>query len=171
MAKDLSFRVINVRAGGEYSVMGCDVAVGYTTGDEFVGLLTLRGLWLRKKKEGDGYMIQWPAKPRMRNGEAVKDAKGYDKYDNFIDLYGEMGAAGDPEKYAITEMAWKFKDKLIKMMLEAAESAPKAAAKPASKPAGKSSAPAARATAARPTRSTAPVAVAEEADEDDDLPF
>ena len=177
MAKDLSFQVINVRSGGEYSVMGCDIAVGYTTGEEFVGLLTLRGLWLRQKKDGDGYMIQWPAKLRVRNGETVKDAKGFDKYDNFIDLYGEKGASGDPEKYAITEMAWKFKDKLIKMMLDAAENQPAQPAKPAArsgnKPSsGRQNAPAGRGTSSKPAaRRDAPVATADEDDEDDDLPF
>jgi len=178
MAKDLSFQVVNVRPGGAYSVMGCDLAVGFLASDQkFVGLMTVRSIWLGKTKEG-GYMIKWPSKLRVRNGETMKDDKGFDKYDNLVDLYGEMGGGGDPTRYAITEGAWKFKERLIQLMLEAAGTAAKVEAPtPAPAAAGASARPPALPSRA-PSRAApgrapapAPAAAAVDDDDDDDLPF
>lgn len=176
MSKTLKFKLHNYRPGGQHSVMGCDVAVGYEVNGDFVGVLDLRGLWLKRKKDGSGYFVSFPAKQRLKDGEPVMK-NGYPVYDNHIDLYMEQGANPEkPDQRGITEASWNFRTWLIDEMVKASENldapqvgrgAPKAAPKSAPPKASTPAKPAAR-PAARP----APAAVAEEGEgEDDGFPF
>lgn len=174
MSKTLKFKLHNFRPGGQHSVMGCDVAVGYDTNGDFVGVLDLRGLWLKRKKDGSGYFVSFPAKQRMKDGEPVMK-NGYPVYDNHIDLYMEQGANPEkPDVRGITEASWNFRSWLIDEMVKASESmdAPQSgrgAPKGPAKPAASKTAPAANKPAARPA--PAPAAVAEDEAEDDGFPF
>lgn len=177
MSKTLKFKLHNFRPGGQHSVMGCDVAVGYETNSDFVGVLDLRGIWLKRKKDGSGYFVSFPAKQRMKDGQPVMK-NGYAVYDNHIDLYMEQGANPEkPDQRGITEASWNFRSWLIDEMVKASESmdAPQAGR---GAPKGKPSAPPAKASApakgpAKPAARPAPATAVEdeEYDEDGGLPF
>lgn len=113
-----SFQVINVRPGGQYSLMACDLAIGYTDGEgNFVGQFQVNGLFLKQKKDGSGYYYDAPFKFREKNGVRVKDEKGYDRKDYHFDLFMEKGVgptseAHEARRTLIDEMvaswqAWK----------------------------------------------------------------
>jgi hypothetical protein len=146
MAKTLRFRVHNCKAVSKNSLMVFDLAIGYQDEDTFVGVVDVRGCWLKQKNDGSGNYVSFPSKQRFtRDGEAVKDDNGYNVYDNIVDLYLELGANPDKaDKRAPTKAAWAFRkwliDEATKMYKELGASAPAAAApaaKPASKPASK----------------------------------
>lgn len=148
-----------------------DVALGEQTDEGFIGVFTVKGFVLKAKNDG-GFFYQAPAKKRMKNGEPVKDDKGYDVWDPYFDLFfTEAGDAWKPSK-----AAWRGKD----MILEQAEAA---YAAEGGKQAGRGAAPKA---APAKVKATAKVGAAkgkakealppepenEELDEeDDDLPF
>lgn len=186
MSNTLKFKVHNCRAGGQHSVMGCDLAVGYETkSGDFVGVLDCRGLWLKRKKDGSGFFVSFPAKQRVdKNGQAVQK-NGYNVWDNHIDLYMEEGANPDmPDKRGITDAAWNFREWLIAEMVSASEQMdapqqgrgaprsqpPRGAPAPAARPQATGSRPASRPAPVAASRPTKPVAVEEE-DEDDGFPF
>lgn len=169
----LAYEIINVRSGGQYSVIGCDVVLGYRDGktNSFIGQLTVKGVWLRERKEGAGYFVSWPSAVRAKDGVVVKE-NGKPKYDNLIQLYGEEG--GNPKKpgeWAFTPAAWEFQEAVAEELLQLSKATAKTEAgrgpAKASGPARGASRPAVR-TATRPARAAAPAA---EQEADDDLPF
>ncbi len=180
MSRTLTFKIHNaklLRSGS--SLMVADVAVGYTTDDKFVGVLDIRGVWLKSKRDGSGNYIQFPSKPRRtKDGEPVRDDNGYEVYDNQVDLHMDRTS----DKKGPTEAAWNFRKWLIGEMestyktLNSAEGGRGAArAAPAREAAA---APAARGggrTATKPVKETAPPENDFETeggwDDEDDLPF
>lgn len=110
-----AYKVVNIRSGGQYSLMACDVAIGYTNeAGEFEGEFQVNGIFLKSKKDGSGYYYDAPFKYREKNGERVKDDKGYDKKDYHFDLFMEKGvgptkAAHAARKSLITALveAWQ----------------------------------------------------------------
>lgn len=170
MSKNLKFKIHNFRAGGQHSVMGCDLAIGYESDGAFVGVLDVRGLWLKRKKDGSGYFVSFPAKQRMdKSGEAVMK-NGYAVWDNHVDLYMEQGANPEkPDVRAVTEAGWGFRKWLVEEMVKASSTMD---APQAGRGAPKASKPAMAAKAAAPSRPAKPVAVEEAEDEDDSgFPF
>lgn len=175
MSKNLKFKIHNFRAGGQHSVMGCDLAIGYESDGAFVGVLDVRGLWLKRKQDGSGYFVSFPAKQRLKDGEPVMK-NGYPVWDNHVDLFMELGANPEkPDVRGVTEAGWGFRKWLIEEMVKASQSmdAPQAGrgSPKASKPAGGK--PAAT-PASRPAPSSRPApaaAVAEEEEDDSGFPF
>ncbi len=170
MSKTLRFKIQNCRNGGSASLMGFDLAIGYDAGDRFVGVIEVRGCWLKEKKDKSAMYVSFPSKLRTdKSGDAVIDQNGYKVYDNIVDLYMEVGANKEsPDKRAVTEAGWGFRKWLIEEAATAyqqmsasesgrgpAKSAPKAAAAPKAKP------------VAAPTRTVD----ADEGPSDDDWPF
>lgn len=146
MAKTLRFKVHNCKPGGQYSLMVCDLAIGYEADGQFVGVLDVRGLWLKQKKDGSGNFVSFPSKQRFtKEGDPAIDDNGYKIYDNIIDLFMDREA----EKKGPTEAAWGFRKWLIEEMTKAYDQMDKsqsgrgtakpqskaAPAKPAAKPA------------------------------------
>ena len=171
MSKTLSFKIQNCRNGGSASLMGFDLAIGYDTGDRFVGVIEVRGCWLKEKKDKSAYFVSFPSKLRTdKSGDAVVDQNGYKVYDNIVDLYMEVGANKEsPDKRAVTEAGWGFRKWIIEEALKAHQQmgsgdAGRGPAKPASK-----AAPA----AAKPKPVAAPTRTqdADDAPGDDDWPF
>jgi hypothetical protein len=114
MARQLTFRLVNCKKIQTNSLMVFDLAVGYTQDTTFVGIVEVRGCWLKQKRDGSGNYVSFPSKLRVRNGEVQKDDNGYDIYDNIVDLYMEQGANPQkPDGKAPTEAAWNFRRWLI----------------------------------------------------------
>lgn len=191
--RNIAFKIINPRSGGQYAELACDVAVGYTDENgKFVGLFENRGFFLKKSKKGE-YYYQAPSKPRLKNieygaptAEGVPitatiplDDNGYKIYDNAFDLYLEKGAGDDPNKRAPTSNAWDARKYLLGLMVEALNTREESE----SANTGRGSAPRAPARAApAPAKAKAkPAAVKEEIEEeevgtpteeeDDDFPW
>lgn len=182
----LEYQIINTRSGGEYSIIGCDLALGYVNDQgEFVGQLIVRNVWLKQNQNGK-HFVSWPSAVRMRSGTPVKKDDGKLHYDNLMCLYGYDGAAGG-NKWEVAESGWEFQERLVEDLLKEAGTKAKveqgrgAAKGPASQGKGRpttatkavgastpSRTPATRA-GTRPARTAEP-AVAHE-DGDDDLPF
>lgn len=162
----LQYQIVNVRPGGEYSVIGCDVVLGYTNDkDEFVGALTVRNVWLREKKDGNGYFVSWPSAARVKGGTVVKE-NGKAKYDNLVSLYGFEGANNKrPGDWAVAPAGWEFQEAIVNDLLALSKSKSKVES-------GRGSAKASTTpTPARRARATAAAAASSEQDGDDDLPF
>lgn len=163
----MQYQIVNVRSGGEYSVIGCDVVLGYSNDrDEFIGVLTVRNVWLREKKDGNGYFVSWPSAARVKNGTVVKE-NGKAKYDNLIGLYGFEGAnSKNPTAWAVAPAGWEFQEALVNDLL--------ALSKTQSKVSEGRGAPRQSATPtrrARPASAAAARPAQESNDGDDDLPF
>lgn len=187
MAKQLAFRVTNVRSDFDWCLLIGDLNIGYQDGEgPFVGLLEVRGCVLKNGSKGK--WLQFPSKPRMRSGEHQKDDQGRPIYDNVVDLFMELGAGNSPDKRAPTKEAWKCMDYLVGLFTAAletsqAENGGRGGARGSSAPrasAPRSGRPQARAVAAPAGASVrtmdAPQVVDEDDDpigvsDDDDLPF
>lgn len=166
MAKNLRFKVHNCKPGGQYSLMVCDLAVGYEDGGQFVGVMDVRGLWLKQKKDGSGNFVSFPSKQRFsKDGDPVLDDNGYKVYDNIVDLFMDREA----EKKGPTEAAWGFRKWLIEEMTRAYEQLDKSQSGRGPKTQGKAPAPK---PPAKPAMATTRVAddYADESD-DDSFPF
>lgn len=153
-------RVVNLRPGPFGNALAYfNVVVGEEDNGEFTGALVLKDFVLKYKKDGVSYFWQAPAKQRMRDGQPVKDQKGYAIWDEYMTLFapeGEKQPTGlsFDTRSEITTQAGKLYD--------AAKSATtgRGGAKPAAKPvAGKRPAAKAQVDAADP------------AELSDDLPF
>jgi len=169
MSKTLSFKIQNCRNGGSASLMGFDLAIGYTLDDHFIGVIEVRGCWLKEKKDKSAKYVSFPSKLRTtKEGDAVMDQNGYKVYDNIVDLYMEVGANKEsPEKRAVTEAGWGFRKWIIDEATKAynqlgASETGRGPAKSASQPAAMKAKP-----AAAPTRAVA----AEDVPDDEDWPF
>ena len=174
----LEYRIENVRSGGQYSVIGCDVALGYSANGTFVPQLMVKGVWLRERKES-GHFVSWPSAVRIRDGKIVQE-DGKNKYDNNVQLYGCEG--GNPKKgndWAITPEAWEFQETLVEELLKLAQAQEKVqGGRGSAKATGSARAaaparPARAAAPARPARAAAPAPTPEEDDEyaGDSRPF
>lgn len=171
MAKSLRFKVHNCKAVSRNSLMVFDLAVGYEENGQFVGVMDVRGCWLKQKSDGSGNYVSFPSKLRVtKEGEAAVDDNGYKIYDNIVDLYLEKGANPDkPDGRAPTQAAWGFRKWLIDeatkahQQLSASESG-RGPQKPAAAPARQAARPA-------PKPAAAPTAVADEYPDDDDSGF
>jgi hypothetical protein len=177
MSKTLGFKVVNCKLVSANSLMVFDLAVGYTADSTFVGVMEVRGCWLKQKSDGSGNYVSFPSKLRItREGEAAVDDNGYKIYDNIVDLYMEKGANPQkPDGKAPTQAAWGFRKWLIEEATNvyqelrgSQEAAPARAAAPAA------------ATKRAPRPAAAPTAVADaprnqnmwDAEEDDSsFPF
>jgi hypothetical protein len=174
----LQYQIANVRPGGEYSVAGCDVVLGFNNDQgAFVGVLSIKNVWLREKKDGNGYFISWPSAARVKNGTVVKE-DGKPKYDNNVTLYGFEGANPKrPGEWAIPTVAWEFQEELVNELLALSKTKAKVNAGRGSAkagPANSSAGTSAGATPARRARATAPASApagGSAMDGDDDLPF
>jgi hypothetical protein len=115
MAKTLRFKLHNCKAVSRNSLMVFDLAVGYEENGNFIGVMDVRGCWLKQKSDGSGNFVSFPSKLRVtKEGEAAVDDNGYKIYDNIVDLYLEKGANPDkPEGRAPTQAAWGFRKWLI----------------------------------------------------------
>jgi hypothetical protein len=104
---NLTLRVTAPRPGVGKALMFFDIDLGFTIADgTFVGMLTMKGFAYKMSNEGKPY-FQAPSKVRTRNGETVKNDRGYDQYDELIVLYGEMGGnPKQPDKFGVTEGGW-----------------------------------------------------------------
>lgn len=179
MSKSIRFQLTNARAGGQHSVVGADLAIGYDgAGGKFIGLLEVRGLWLKRKKDGSGYFVSFPASARLdkqTKEPVMKD--GFKVYDNHVDLYMELGAnKKNPDSRGVTEAAFDFRNWLIQEMVTLSETmdAPQRG-RGTEKPTVGKAAPTRAAMPSRPPAAkAAPVAVVEEQDEEeseDGFPF
>jgi 3D (Asp-Asp-Asp) domain-containing protein len=174
MAKSLRFKVVNCKAVSANSLMVFDLAVGYEENGDFVGVMDVRGCWLKQKKDGSGNFISFPSKLRVdKSGEAVVDDNGYKVYDNIVDIHMALGAnPSKPDTRAPTEAAWAFRKWLIDEATRAYESLKTSdAGRGPSKPRAAASKAETKA-AAKPA--AAPTAVADEYEDqngDDDFPF
>jgi hypothetical protein len=173
MAKTLRFKVHNCKAVSRNSLMVFDLAVGYEDNGTFVGVMDVRGCWLKQKSDGSGNFVSFPSKQRIsKEGEAVIDDNGYKVYDNIVDLYMEKGANPDkPDVRSPTKAAWNFRKWLIDEATSAynqldRSEAGRGAAPQAAKAAGATTA--AKRPAAAPT---ATVDVGDDEDSDDAFPF
>lgn len=119
MSKEITFRVSNARKVS-FGVMSCDINIGVTEGDKFIGMFTVPDFILKKNEKG--YYYQEPSKPYIKNGEHQVDDQGYKRYLKFFKLYEEKGAGQDPEKYAATKDAFAARSHLIDLMVEKAKS-------------------------------------------------
>ena len=175
----LVYEIANVRDGGQYSVAGCDINLGYEEGGKFIGVLAVRNVWLREKKAG-GYFVSWPSAARIRNGAIVVE-EGKPKYDNHVGLFGFIGAnpkrAGD---WSVASQAWDFQQAIVDELLALSKAAAKVESgrgtRTPAKAAGSQPATRATARAEKPAavRAAKPAAVVHESfeeDGDDDLPF
>lgn len=154
MSKTLSFKIVNCRNGGSASLMGFDLAIGYDNGERFVGVLEVRGCWLKEKRDKSAYFVSFPAKLRTdKSGDAVVDQNGYKVYDNIVDLFMEVGANKEaPDKRAVTEAGWGFRKWLIDEATKAYQQLGSSeSGRGPSKPASKAAPPKAK-PAAAPTR-------------------
>jgi hypothetical protein len=115
MARTLRFKVHNCKAVSRNSLMVFDLAVGYEDNGTFIGVMDVRGCWLKQKADGSGNFVSFPSKQRIsKEGEAVIDDNGYKVYDNIVDLYMEKGANPDkPDVRSPTSAAWNFRKWLI----------------------------------------------------------
>ena len=172
MAKSLRFKDHNCKAVSRNSLMVFDLAVGYEENGQFIGVMDVRGCWLKQKSDGSGNYVSFPSKLRVtKEGEAAVDDNGYKIYDNIVDMYLEKGANPEkPDTRAPTQAAWGFRKWLIQeattayQQLSSSESG-RGAAKPASAPSRAAAKPA-------PKPAAAPTAVADDyADDDDDSAF
>lgn len=172
MAKSLRFKVVNCKPVSANSLMVFDLAVGYEENGEFVGVMDVRGCWLKQKKDGSGNFVSFPSKLRVsKEGEAVIDDNGYKVYDNIVDLHMALGANPEkPDTRSPTQAAWGFRKWLIDEATRAYESLNASeGGRGAAKPKAAAAKPAAKA-AAKPA--AAATAVADEyQDEDDDSAF
>lgn len=122
MAKQLAFRVVNARTGLNWCRMVADLAIGYQDDSgAFVGLFEVRGCVLKNGQKGA--YVQFPSKPRIKNGEHQTDDEGRPIYDSTFDLYMELGAGNDPEKRAPTEKAWEARRYVIELFETAEQGA------------------------------------------------
>lgn len=170
MSKTLTFKIQNCRNGGSASLMGFDLAIGYHTGDRFVGVIEVRGCWLKQKKDKSAYYVSFPSKLRTdKSGDAVVDQNGYKVYDNIVDLYMEVGANKEsPDKRAVTEAGWGFRKWLIEEAVKAYE---QLGASESGRGPAKAARPAAPAPKAKPVAAPTRTADAEDVSSDDDWPF
>jgi len=172
MSKSLRFKVHNCKAVTRNSLMVFDLAVGYEENGNFVGIMDVRGCWLKQKSDGSGNYVSFPSKLRVtKEGEAAVDDNGYKIYDNIVDLYLEKGANPEkPDGRAPTQAAWGFRKWLIEEATKAYQSlssseSGRGTAKPTSAPARAASKPS-------PKPVAAPTAVADDyADDEDDSAF
>lgn len=168
MAKSLRFKVHNCKSVSRNALMVFDLAVGYEEDGKFVGIMDVRGCWLKQKNDGSANFVSFPSKQRLtKEGEAAIDENGYKIYDNIVDMFMEKGA--NPEKPDVrspTKAAWGFRKWLIDEATKAYEEMAKSdAGRGAAKPAVTKSAGAKKPAAA-------PTAVADEfEDENDDAAF
>lgn len=171
MSNTLKFKIQNCRNGGSASLMGFDLAIGYDAGDRFVGVIEVRGCWLKEKKDKTANFVSFPSKLRTdKSGDAVIDANGYKVYDNIVDLYMEVGAAKDsPDKRGVTEAGWAFRKWIIDEAMKAYKTLDTSeAGRGAAKPSSKMAPPVKAKPAAAPTRTAD---AQEEANDDDGWPF
>lgn len=170
MAKSLRFKVHNCKAVSRNSLMVFDLAIGYEDGGAFVGVVDVRGCWLKQKSDGSGNYVSFPSKQRLtKEGEAVMDDNGYKVYDNIVDLFMEKGANPEkPDTRSPTQAAWGFRKWLIDEATKAYQSLSSAEGGAG---APKKAAPA-KAAAGAKKPAAAPTAVADDyQDEDDDTAF
>ncbi len=103
---EFTMRVVNARQGVGKALMFFDIDLGYTDDDKFVGMLTAKGFVYKYSGEGKPF-FQGPAKLRTKNGQPVKNDRGYDQYDEFVVLYAEKGGnPKEPEKWGVTDGGW-----------------------------------------------------------------
>ena len=102
-------KIKNMRKGPFSAALAFfDLGLGDTADDgAFTGVCEVRGCVL--KKGAKGFYVQFPAKKREKDGEPVKDDKGYVIYDNHFDLF----IAGEGEDRKPTTAAWDFRKELI----------------------------------------------------------
>lgn len=169
------FKIKNMRKGPFGKALAfLDIAFGDVGEDgDFTGACEVRGCVL---KEGTkGFYVQFPAKPRLdKQGNPVKDQKGYAIYDNHFDLYVE----GEGEERKPTAAAWELRSEIILAAQHAYEAeatsntgrgaAPAKAAKAAPAPKVK---PAEAAEEIEGDEAPSPVGVGAGLDDDDSLPF
>ena len=109
-------RVVSTRVGPfGYAEAFSDVALGYENGEgEFIGLLVVKGVALRLKKDKKSFWVQFPQKMRVdKTGNPQLNKEGFKQFDSILDLY--FSGEGD-ERQAAPE-AWEFKENLLKQVL------------------------------------------------------
>jgi hypothetical protein len=169
MAKSLRFKVHNCKLVGRNALMVFDLAVGYEDQNKFVGVMDVRGCWLKQKQDGSANFVSFPSKLRLtKEGAAAIDANGYKIYDNIVDLYMEQGANPEkPDTRSPTPAAWNWRRWLIEEATTAYDALKNSddgrGAARASAPAPKANKPAAAPTVTEDEF--------EEPDEDDGFPF
>ena len=156
----IAAQVVNLRPGPFGSALAYfNVVVGEEGEDgEFVGALVLKDFVLKEKKDGSSKYWQSPAKQRLRNGAPVKDPKGFAVWDDYISLFAEEGSSATP-------LAFKLRTSIIEQATALFDNAGKATSGRGGKPAA--AAPAKKTVA----RKAAPAPVADAEELDDDLPF
>jgi hypothetical protein len=163
-------KIVSMRKGPFNSALAFfDVAIGDVTDGEFVGVFQVKGFALKAKRDG-GFFYQAPSKQRIKGGEVQKDAKGYDIWDPYFDLFTDSIEG----KIQPTPAAWDGRKALLEQAVAAYEAsdtnnagrgAAKAPAKAPAKAAAKAKAPA---KIESESEDVFPEALDEE---DDDLPF
>lgn len=148
----MQLQVINFRPYSKGALVGFfDVVLD--------NVFVVRGFTLKSKSDGSGHYWQAPSKPRIKNGEHLKDDKGFAIYDAHFDLYGETDSEG---KYSPTKDAFQARKDLIELAVKAWQVSAQASN-------GRGS------TAAKPTKPAGVATGVEGGDaldsEDDDLPF
>lgn len=173
MAKSLRFKVHNCKPVSRNSLMVFDLAVGYEENGEFIGIMDVRGCWLKQKNDGSGNFVSFPSKQRLtKEGEAAVDENGYKVYDNIVDLFMAKGANPEkPDTRSPTQAAWGFRKWLIEEATKAYEQLSQSeSGRGPSKPAP-AKAPAKAAARPAPRPANAPVAVADDFEDDDSDAF
>jgi hypothetical protein len=151
-------KVVNLRPGPFGNALAYfNVVVGEEDNGEFTGALVLKDFVLKHKKDGTSYYWQAPAKKRMRDGSAVKDAKGFDVWDEYMTLY-----APDGEKQP-TGLSFDTRSDITAQAVKLFEGSTKSASGRGSVPA--KAAPAKRTGKPAPQESSSPTEL------EDDLPF
>jgi len=160
-------KVVNMRRGPFGKALAFfNILIGTEVDGVFEPVLVLKECVLKEKTDGSSMYFNFPAKLRTgSDGEPVK-VNGYNKYDNYVDLYFDRSG----EKPRVSDASWAVREAILAEAIAAYESdedeqtgrgsRPKQAAKPA---------------AARPSKPKPKVEQPEpegEPDEaDDDLPF
>lgn len=163
MAKSLRFKIHNCKSVSRNALMVFDLAVGYEEDGTFVGVMDVRGCWLKQKTDGSANYVSFPSKQRLtKEGEAAVDENGYKIYDNIVDMFMEKGANPEkPDTRSPTQAAWGFRKWLIDEATKAYQQMDKSeSGRGAAKPAAKA------ANAKKPA--AAPTAVADEFEDDND---
>lgn len=105
----MQLEVINFRPYTKGATLGFfDIAIDQT--------FVVRGFALKRKNDGTGYYWQAPSKKRLKNGQPVKDDKGFDVYDAHFDLYGEKDGDGN---YKVAKTAFEGRTELINLAVAA----------------------------------------------------
>ena len=113
---ELAVRVDNLRVGPYGQVLAFfNLVFGTETDDKFVGLFVVKDFALKKKNDG-GFWFQSPGKPRKKDGKIVEDENGYQKWDDYFDLYWETDSSG---KRSASKASWKFKDYILEQVVAA----------------------------------------------------